>query len=67
MAKTEESDSSFLDRARERYEFGREADQADRTEAENDNKFAYADDTNLDQWDKKAKAKGEWHTFEAKR
>ncbi len=45
----------FLSEARDRFEFGRQADVEDRSEAEHDNRFAYADDTNLDQWDEVAK------------
>lgn len=46
----------FLRLARERYELGRDADKADREIAEDDNRFAHADDKDLGQWDKKAKA-----------
>lgn len=43
--------TEFLTEARERYEFGRLSDQDDREHAEDDNRFAYADDKNLQQWD----------------
>src|SRR4051794_22967923 len=45
----------FLELARDRYEFGRTADAKDRAEGEFDNKFANADNKNLDQWDPVAK------------
>jgi hypothetical protein len=45
----------FLSEARDRYEAGKEADADDREQAEDDSKFAYADDKNLDQWDRAAK------------
>lgn len=54
MAKIED-DLTFLERAREQYTEWRAADDADRDMAEDDNRFAYADDKNLDQWDKAAK------------
>ncbi len=54
MAETE-STEDFLSRAREEYDLDRQADQLDREAAEEDNLFAYADDKNLDQWDKRAK------------
>lgn len=44
----------FLSTARDRFEFGREADRVDREAAESDNKFAYAEDSSLGQWDPKA-------------
>lgn len=47
--------TEFLTTARDRFEFGRQADAVDREAAEDDNRFAYADDKNLDQWDKAAK------------
>lgn len=48
-------DDDFLQLARERYDFGRTADAADREEAENDNRFANASDKDLGQWDDVAK------------
>jgi hypothetical protein len=56
MAKAIQDDQDFLATARQRYEFGKDADKVDRTVAEDDNRFAHADDVNLEQWDKKAKA-----------
>ncbi len=47
--------AEFLRIARERFDFGREADAADRQVAEEDNRFAYAEDRDLGQWDKAAK------------
>lgn len=48
------TDVEFLAEARERYEAGMQADAEDRAQAEADNKFAYADDKNLGQWDEAA-------------
>lgn len=45
----------FLSTARDRFDFGRQADAEDRESAEFDNKFANADSKNLDQWDAAAK------------
>lgn len=45
----------FLSEARERYQTAREVDAYDRLQAEDDNNFAYADDTTLGQWDEAAK------------
>lgn len=50
-----ENVSEWLSEARELYEGGRESDAVDRKAAEDDNRFAYADDVNLEQWDKVAK------------
>jgi hypothetical protein len=46
----------FLRLAREQYELDRQADADDRKDAEADNVFAHASDSDLAQWDKKAKA-----------
>ncbi len=42
---------AFLDEARQRYQFGLDADYVDRNEAELDNKFANASDLDKAQWD----------------
>src|ERR1035437_3753041 len=47
--------TDFLSEARRRYDFGKQADKLDREVAEDDNRFAHADDKDLGQWDKKAK------------
>lgn len=47
--------TEFLELARERYDYGRIADKSDREAAEADNRFANADNVNLDQWTELAK------------
>ncbi len=47
--------AEFLRAARGKYEAGRKADEEDRKRAEENSRFAYATDRNLDQWDKLAK------------
>jgi hypothetical protein len=46
---------TFIEKARKRYEAARQDDELDRREAEDDVRFAYAEDSNLGQWDEKAK------------
>lgn len=47
--------TAFLDEGRDRYDFGRTADADDRAAAEDDNRFANADNKDLGQWDDAAK------------
>lgn len=47
--------SEFLRKARNRFESGKQLDAVDRAVAEDDTKFAYADDKDLDQWEENAK------------
>ena len=47
--------TAFLETARERFDFGRQADASDRDEAETDNRFANASNKDLGQWDETAK------------
>ncbi len=57
MGEAPEADDpqEFLRAARAKYENGRKVDEEDRKRAEENSRFAYATDKNLDQWDKLAK------------